>query len=383
LKAHRAPHPPLRVGLDTRLAFRRGVGTYTACLAKALARASTAVIPVLVNAPPILRESLRGTCARFLDTPILQPAIYEQFTLPALLRREGLDLLHYTDNSAAILRSIPLVVTMHDAMMTRPLSESHDGATWRQRWVGTYKRLLAGPSGRAARLVITVSEASKRDLVERLGVAAGRVRVVPEGVEAGLFARPRGFRPTRRKRPRVLVQGAADRRKNIPGVLQVAAILKARGLDCDFRVIGYPRGDFERAGYIDLAERLGVGDLVDWAGQVPSEGLAAEYWDADLFLYPSLWEGFGLPVLEAFSAGTAVVTSKTTSLPEVAGTAALLADPADPKALANAVQKVLSSRALRQTLTQRGLRRARLFTWEKTAKATARVYQEAVEGNAS
>jgi glycosyltransferase involved in cell wall biosynthesis len=365
--------------MDARLAFQRGVGTYTAQLAIALARRNRDIELTLINAPAALKNFLQGASARFIDVPLLNAALYEQIRLPALAQKEKLSLLHYTDNSGSIGWMTPYVVTLHDAMMTRPIAETFDGTTLRQCLVGFYKRWCAAPSGRKAKLVLTVSEAAKRDLVERMWLPTEKIRVVYEGVDAEFFARPRSFRKSSRKCPLVLVQGALDKRKNIPGVFETVARLKAKRVECSFRVIGCSREDFARAGYVRLAESLGVADRVEWAGQVASERLPQEYWEADLFLYPSLWEGFGLPVLEAFAAGTPVVASNTTSIPEVAGNAAKLADPTDPEALARAVQQVLRSPRLQAVLTARGFQRVRRFTWEKAASGTAEVYREAAE----
>jgi glycosyltransferase involved in cell wall biosynthesis len=366
--------------LDARLAFQRGVGTYTAQLAIALARHERDIELTLINAPSTLKNVLQGASVRFLDVPLLNAALYEQVRLPALARKEKLSLLHYTDNSGSIMRSTPYVVTLHDAMMTRPIAETFDGTTLRQRLVGLYKRWFAAPSGRKAKLVLTVSEAAKRDLVEKMGLPDEKIRVVYEGVDVESFARSRGFRKSSRKCPLVLVQGAVDKRKNIPSVLETAARLKAKREECSFRVIGSSLEEFARAGYVRLAESLGVADRVQWAGQVPSDGMAKEYWNADVFFYPSLWEGFGLPVLEAFAAGTPVVASNTTSIPEVAGNAACLADPTNPEALALAIQRVIQFPKLRKTLIAKGFQRVNRFTWEKTALKTVEVYREAVQG---
>lgn len=371
------------MGLDARLAYRRGVGTYTARLALALAHDRSGVRLTLINAPEPLRKALAGAPVRWAETDASNPVLYEQFRLPALLRREGLDFIHYTDNSGPVLGDAPFVVTMHDAMMTRSLFRTHDGATFRQRMVGLYKHWTATPTARGARIVLTVSEHAKKDLVEKLGVPAGKVRVVPEGVERSAFERPASFRPSHRARMRVLAQGAADKRKNIPGVLRACAYLKAKGVEATFRIIGYPREVFARSGYVALAEKLGVADRVEWAGEVPSQDLAREYWEADVFLYASLWEGFGLPVLEAFAAGTPVVASNVTAIPEVAGNAARLADPTDPEALGEALREVLGRPSLRKTLVGLGAERCRLFTWDRTARETARVYLEAFSGDAS
>ncbi|HTC19730.1 MAG TPA: glycosyltransferase family 1 protein, partial [bacterium] len=121
---------------------------------------------------------------------------------------------------------------------------------------------------------------------------------------------------------------------------------------------------------------LGIGNQMEWAGNVPSEMLTHVYAEADLFLYPSRLEGFGLPLLEAFACGVPVIASNTTSLPEVAGDAALLIDPESPQAIAKAVKQMMEKPALRRRYIQRGLKRAKLFTWEKTARLTLKVYEE-------
>src|SRR5262249_10808528 len=121
---------------------------------------------------------------------------------------------------------------------------------------------------------------------------------------------------------------------------------------------------------------MDLGPYVEWAGQVPFEMLRHIYQEVDLFLYPSLLEGFGLPVLEAFASGVPVVTSNSSSLPEVAGKAALLVDRESPKEMAGAIRRVIESKALRKKLIHSGLKRARQFSWDKMAKETLEVYEE-------
>ncbi len=373
------PGPPLRVGVDARLAFKRGVGTYVARLLMALAESPRDLDIVAVNAPPELKVILRGLPLRWVDTPPTHPALYEQTGLPAVARREKLDLLHYVDNSATILWNTPYVLTAHDAMVRRPLKETVFNPTLRQRFLHFYKRATIPEAARSARLVLTVSQHSKRDLVSSFGVPEDRVRVIPEGVDASAFTRPKDYGHRLRGPARVLVQGALDPRKNLLRIFAAGALLRRAGVDFRITVIGAPRADFERGGIIREAEKLGVADLVEWPGRVSMEDLPRWYWESDLLLYPSLWEGFGLPVLEAFAAGIPVVASNTAAIPEVAGNAARLVDPTDTQAMARAVREVLEKPVTTRSLVARGLKRVREFTWEATAELTAAAYREAAE----
>ncbi len=374
------PARVLRIGLDARLAFRRGVGTYAAQLALALAERERGLELFLLSAPPELKELLKGSKAQFRDPSPRQPALYEQTALPALARRERLDLLHYTDNTASVFWETPYVLTLHDTMMTRPLSETVDHPTFRQRFLFLYKRWAAPESARGARMVVTISKFSKDSIVRKFSVDPDRVRVVPEGVEVEAYRRPAGWPKPGAGPVRLLAQGAVDPRKNVPNILRTAQVLKRGGISFRLRIIGAPREEFERAGYVALAQKWGVANEVEWAGWVGADQLARQYWDADLFFYPSLWEGFGLPVLEAFAAGTPVVTSNGSSLPEVAGDAALLVRPDDPEAMGAGILGLLKRPARLRALAAKGIRRAKSFTWEATADLTAALYHEAAEG---
>jgi len=261
--------------------------------------------------------------------------------------------------------------------MRRPLVDSVRHPTWRQRLLHAYKKWITPESARSARLVLTVSQFSRRSLAEDFGIPEDRIRVIPEGVDATAFTRPEGFSSRPRSAYRILVQGAVDPRKNLSVVFTCAANLRRAGVDFRLCILGAPKTEFERAGYVLEAEKAGVGDRVDWPGCVDPTHLPRWYWDSDLFLYPSLWEGFGLPVLEAFAAGTPVVASDQSAIPEVAGDAARLVNPRDPQAMARVVREVLTHTATQHSLVARGLKRAQLFTWEATAELTAAAYREA------
>ena len=227
--------------------------------------------------------------------------------------------------------------------------------------------------------VITVSKASKQDIVRFLGVSPARVRVIPEGVN-GRF-RPVAALEMARVRARyglpdryLLFVGSVEGRKNLRRLLEACSILWQRGEKRPLVIAG-PRN----RRYEELMSALRDPEVerqVIFTGYLPEEDLPAVYSGADLFLFPSLYEGFGLPPLEAMACGTPVVCSNTSSLPEVVGDAAITVDPYNVEGLADTIRMVLSDGDLRQDLRARGLERARQFTWERTARETVEVYRQ-------
>ena len=173
--------------------------------------------------------------------------------------------------------------------------------------------------------------------------------------------------------------GSLEPGKNRGRLLQAFGRLRARGLEHTLAVAGQRAWRFE--GEEPLAGRLGLADAVRFLGYVPPADLPALYSAADLFVFPSLYEGFGLPALEALACGTPVVTSSVSALPEVVGDAALQVDPLDVEALAEAMERLLRDDGLRADLRERGLRRAEEFSWERTARQTLAVYERATRGS--
>lgn len=367
------PKPePRRIGIDARLAYRRGVGTYTANLILALANVDPINRYVLFNAPALLKKQLKNNRFKFVDVPYGNAAHYEQALLPKAAKAEGVELLHYVDNSCSIFTDLPVILTLHDAMYTRPLRAIRSKPTFHQRLVHAYKKWIVPKSAWFARKVLTVSEFSKKQIMQATRLPADKIQVTLEGVNAAQYPK------TTHKTTglfQVLVHGAADDRKNISNILKAAKILAKQKKSFQMRIIGMDKAELDCTTYEREALELGLEPFVKWGGSVPPEKLVNTYHQADLFLYPSLLEGFGLPVLEAFSCGVPVVTSHSSSLPEVAGDAALLVNPQSPEDIAHAVKVMMERPELRRQLIQRGLKRVKMFTWEKTAKETLKVYQ--------
>jgi glycosyltransferase involved in cell wall biosynthesis len=298
---------------------------------------------------------------------------WEQVELPRAARRLGADVLHVAGGTSAPLAPRGRVVlTVHDLAPTRH-PEYLPGV--RSRWY--WGRLVPFTARRAAR-VIAPSAATARDLVEVARVRPERVRVVPFAVPlepaappppaAVAAARAAHGLPERY----LLYAGTIDRRKDCPTLLAALGHLDPALTLVVAGTVIEGRTDFR-----ERLARLGLGARVRVLGYVPEGDLPGLYAGASALVYPSFFEGFGLPVLEAMACGTPVVTYRTTSLPEVAGDAAVLLDPpVTPEALAAAVARVVGDPALRADLIGRGRAQASRFDWGRTARLTLAVYEE-------
>jgi glycosyltransferase involved in cell wall biosynthesis len=266
----------------------------------------------------------------------------------ALGRTVGVDVLHCPTYYGPLRSRVPLVVTVLDLSVFR-----HPEAF--PRWTRTVVPQLVPRVLRAATRIAAISEFTKRELVEVLHVPAEKVTAVPLAVEPELF-RPGGDAA---EGDFVLAVATLEPRKNLARLVEAT-----RRLGVELRIVG-ARG----WGGIEIG-----GDGVRWLGRVGDEELARLYRGAAVVAYPSLYEGFGFPVLEAMACGAPVVTSRGGATEEVAGDAAVLVDPLDPAAIAAGIEEALGRR---DELRARGLERAAAFSWDETARRTIEVYREA------
>jgi glycosyltransferase involved in cell wall biosynthesis len=304
---------------------------------------------------------------------------WEQFTGPAAARKARVDLLHVPYFAPPLFPRTPTVVTIHDVIPLR-LSAYRAGAK-----VEAYTRLVAQAAHRAT-LIITVSQHAKKDMVDALHLPAERIRVTYEAAgdqyrpitDPALLARVRARYGIGERY--IFYLGGLDQRKNVPQLVRAFAHLYKQLDQPDLQL--FISGDPDRQKgplFPDprpVAADLGVADRVI-CRFVTDEDKPAIYSDASLFVFPSLYEGFGLDPLEAMSCGAPVVCSNRTSLPEVVGDAALSVDPADTRGLVEAMRSVLTDNALANDLRARALRRAARFNWRKTAGETLAIYEEA------
>ena len=294
-------------------------------------------------------------------------AVYLHTMLPRILQQEQPDLCHYTNFLAPIWRPSPYVVTVHD-MGLEALKGCHPMAK------RLYTRNLTPPVARGARLVLTNSEYSKWEIVRWLGIPESRIRVTP--LAASPDFRP-GQSPAGAYNPYFLYVGNIEPRKNLKRL--VDAFAQVGDIGHELWIVGdsWYRADEIRR---QVRER-GIEGRVRFLGYVPREELPGLYGGATAFVYPSLLEGFGMPVVEAMACGAAVITSNNSGLKEVAGDAARLINPLDTEDIARSLREIAESRDLRESLSTRGLRRAAEFSWERTAELTLAAYREAVGGS--
>jgi glycosyltransferase involved in cell wall biosynthesis len=284
------------------------------------------------------------------------------------------DVAHFTNGMIPIGSSVSTIVTIHD-MSLRLYPQCHPVRRL------LLNRPLMHVAIRQADAIVTVSDSARRDLLRLHGVAPDRVSVVHEAASPAFHpitdraaldhVRAQYHLPARF----VLYVGTIEPRKNLSRLVDAFADARARGIPHHLVCVG-PYGWSSR----DLAgrvERLGLNDCVHFTGYAKFEDLPAIYNLADFFVFPSLYEGFGLPVVEAMASGLPVITSNTSSLGEIAGDAAATIDPLNTEALADAIVRLATDEELRREVGRRGLRRSQMFSWTQTAREMLAVYHRA------
>lgn len=235
---------------------------------------------------------------------------------------------------------------------------------------------------RGADAIITISENSKKDIIRYLGIPPGRISVIPGGIDERFKPQndPEAISAIRSKyglnRAFILHVGTLEPRKNLVGLIQAYHRSRARE---EYQLVMAGGKGWMYKQIFKTVEKLGLTKDVIFTGYVPEIDLPALYNASSLFVFPSLYEGFGLPPLEAMACGTPVVTSKVSSLPEVTADAALLVDPLNIEEIKDSIDSVLSDHKLASSLKTKGLDRAGLFTWERTAEKTIEVYRKVLE----
>jgi glycosyltransferase involved in cell wall biosynthesis len=305
---------------------------------------------------------------------------WEQVGIVRAGMRERIDLLHCPYWTNPLWSPWPSVVTVHDVIQF-VLPEY----AWRK--ISRVYFGIVSRTTRRADAIITVSECSKRDIVKLLGLPPERIHVIGNAVDRSLFpVRDPWLLAAVRERygiaPRfILYFGGFDMRKNVPRLIQAYARLP-EALRREYQLV--IAGRYQNLGHPLFPDprrtvaSLGLESSVIFTGQVREQDKAPLFSAATLFAFPSLYEGFGIPVLEAMACGTPVLTSNLSALPEVAGDAGLLVDPYDPEAICQGLAELLESQARREELARRGLERARHFTWDHVAEQTVRVYRQVV-----
>jgi len=378
----------MRVGLIGHLlsfepTYRQaGVSRYAEALVRELPSVADDLDLVVFTGPdrpPLDRDfpnSVRWRHARMRTGQPVQRIAWEQTVGLTVARRWGLDVIHAPVNVAPLITGVPRVVTVHD-LAFHLYPEQYPGR--KQRYLRTMTKL----SVRRAARVIAVSEATRQDIIRLYDADPARIVTVPNGVgpemrrlDADTVASFRSKHGLTTKF--ALFLGTLQPRKNLETLLRAYA-RSANETGWELVVAGATGWQHEQI--FDLARQLQILDRVRFVGFVPSEDLPLWYNAADVFVYPSLYEGFGLPLVEAMACGTPVIASDTPALSEVVGSAGLVVGTKDVPALAQALLELAREPELRHELIERGLRRAGDFSWRRTAAQTAAVYRAAANLN--
>jgi glycosyltransferase involved in cell wall biosynthesis len=366
----------MRVAIDARKLHDFGIGTYIRNLLRHLARLDCNTEYVLLCREDDLKIAAQlGPNFRTVLEPSPTYSLREQIHVPWVLMRERPDVFHAPHYILPAGVRAPAVVTIHDCihlMFPQYL---------RRRGAYAYARASMWSAARRSSRILTVSETSKRDILHFFSVAPEKIVVVPNAIDERFWLSPTDDEVARvRERYQldhrfILYVGNIKPHKNLVRLIDAFHVLRGRGFDdLTLLIIG------DEISKLPALRRAVHGHKlhkhVRFLGYLPDQTLAILYRLASVFVFPSLYEGFGLPPLEAMASGTPVVTSNLSSLPEVTGNAAVLVDPYDVDSIVEGVERVLTDPELAAEMRRRGLIRARQFSWDQSVARTRHVYCE-------
>ncbi|HEY7818514.1 MAG TPA: glycosyltransferase family 1 protein [Vicinamibacteria bacterium] len=369
----------MRIAIDVRKINDFGIGTYLRNLVRHLPRFDSDNEYYLLcyrEDAELLRSLSPRHRLQFVTAP--NYSLSEHWSLSLALRRIRADLFHAPHYVLPALVPCPSVVTVHDVIHL--LFPQYLPSRFAER----YARAMIGSAVSRARLVMTVSQASKKDLLGYFDVDESKILVIPNGIDPAMT---RDISPQEIERVRTRFQlsgrnalfvGNIKPHKNVDRLIAAFAQLRQDPAFSDVALIVVGDDISKYPALRRKVEEHGLRPYVRFFGFVPEMTLVALYRLADVFVFPSLYEGFGFPPLEAMANGTPVITSRISSLPEVVGDAALTVDPYDTNEIASAMKTLLNDEALRSRLSSSGRERARLFSWETAVARIQAAYMRAL-----
>ncbi len=374
----------LRIGVNAlQLTARNsGVGQYIYQMVSSMLSISTDQFNIYLSRGNTRSEWLGAHGAKINEIPFRKEQVifrnlYELLYYGVALRKEGLTHFWSPDTKIPLLApNIPTIITSHDLAIFR------EPETYQYSRVFYWRKLFKHAIQRSS-IVVAISNTTRNDLIELMDVSPSKIKVIYNGVDPRFktikdsnlleqvknkYSLPSNF---------LLFVGLFSPRKNIAGILKAFAILKKKFNIPHYLVMVGEKG-WRYQSDLELVNSLGLGNVVVFPGYIEHEDLPAVYNAAEIFVFPSLYEGFGLPVLEAMACGTPVVTSNVSALPEVVGEAGIMVNPYDYEEIANGVYKLLSDKKLSSGLVKAGLERARYFTWENAAREMLSLFRELI-----
>ena len=373
-----ADNPFMKIAFDLRRIKNPGIGRYMKCLVEAVV-AQAPDHEYLLITPPNGEDfvAVQGANVEKISPALKYYSVREQIELPRILRRYKVDLLHSPHFLLPLLRPCAAVATIHDVIY---LACKQDMPSLAGR---LYYRGMMKASVRLAERIITDSQFSKADIISVLNADPAKIDVIYPGVDPKFapVTDPALLQSVRAKfgidGDYILYTGIYKLRKNHAGLLRAFRHFRANGGRAQLVIAG-PMGE---GGPVlrRLAVELGIEESVIFTGFVSDADLPALYSGTSVYACPSLYEGFGFTVLEAMACGTPVVSSSATSLPEVAGEAALYSDPRNPEEFASSLYRAFTDAGLRSALVEKGQKNLQRFNWANTAAETLAVYQHALQ----
>jgi len=381
----------MKIGIDARFAIhnRRGIGNYTLRLIRHLAEIDIRNEYILY----IDRGDVENVLPKQDNFRIkkLRPAnylIWEQVALPMQAKKDGLDILHCTGNTAPLYldKNIKLILTIPDVMYLKPYSILPRSPSLYQRLGRTYRKIIVPKAIKNVSSVITISNFSKKDIMEHIPL------IKEDSISVIYLAADNSFRGVNKNEAitklkekfgingsYMLAFGGIDPRKNTELIINMFIESKGKEqINEKLVIVGIP--NWKQTKFYNVVQKSECRDNIIFTNFVSEEDLVLLYNSASVFLYPSLYEGFGIPPLEAMACGVPVITSNTTSIPEVVGNAALLINPRDGEDIKKALLSLLNDEMLRKDLIKRGLEQVKKFSWGKMAEETLEVYNSVYRG---
>ena len=369
----------MRIGIDISFVIddnRVGVGQYIYNLLKNIAKLDTENTYYLYTNMEISQEFYRiGKNFKVIvkKNRFLTRVLWLQFILPGLLKQDNIDLLHAPCHVSPARLHCPLVITYHDMaswLFPEKFELFHRMA---------YQLLVPALTRRADRL-IAVSESTKRDIVKLFKIAEDKITVVTEGANA--FFKPVTDSALLKKikekyslpEKYFLYVGMFEPRKNIPSIIEAFRRLKDKCI-LEHKLVLVGKKGWMYKEIFNTVKSLKLASDVIFTGYISDYELPLVYSGAEIFIFPSAYEGFGLPILEAMSCGLPVITSNISSMPEVSKGAALLVNPGVLEEIADAMEKIINDKPLKEAMIKKGLEEAKKYSWEKAAKETLEVYK--------
>ena len=371
-----------RIGIDARMfgTGHAGIGQYTEELIRhvlindPINQYLVFLVPKIITSFPILAANLTK-----IKTAVPHYSWTEQLWYPFILQGSKLDLIHYTSfNSPILWRAVPSVVTIHDLTLWFFAGRTH--RSWWRRWA---HRFAVKRACYNAHEIIAITEATKQDIIKILGVDGDKITVVHEAVAERYKTISQSERIDEFKRkfgitkPYLLYVGQWRQHKNVVRLIRAFHLLRRR-YNLDYQLVLAGKIDQKCPEVLQTIKQLGLKGEVVLTGYVPDADLPYIYNGAEIFVFPSLYEGFGLPPLEAMACGTPVAASRSSCMPEVLGEAAQYFDPLSIEDMVRAIAEVAKNYSLRQRLKAAGFKQVKKYSFDQMAKETIKVYQRAL-----